>query len=180
MIKKVQAGEWEAFDTLVKKYYMSIYHFCYRRFNGDSGTAEDLTQDVFLKLLEHIHTVNPLRKFQNYLYTIAVNTANNYYKKTKPVYMDIENLELIDDKIEPIENLVLKERAEIVIQALSYLPDFQKEVIILRYYHDLKIKDIAKITGASIPTTESRHRQGLEKLRHYLSDFNGGDIDERE
>lgn len=60
MIKKIQAGDTEAFDILVRKYYSVIYQFCYRRLNGDTDTAADITQDVFLKLLENIHTVRML------------------------------------------------------------------------------------------------------------------------
>ena len=143
MIKKIQAGDTEAFDILVRKYYSVIYQFCYRRLNGDTDTAADITQDVFLKLLENIHTVRMLGKFQNYLLTIAANTCNNYFKKAKPTYTDLNA--------------------------------YQKEVIILRFYHNLKIREIAKITKSNIPTVKSRLRQGLQKIERYLKDFKGGD-----
>ena len=65
--------------------------------NGDPDTAADITQDVFLKLLENIQSVRKIGKFQNYLLTIAVNTCNNYTKKAKPLYMDLETLEDIED-----------------------------------------------------------------------------------
>jgi len=55
--------------------------------NGNPDTAADITQDVFLKLLENIQSVRKIGKFQNYLLTIAVNTCNNYTKKAKPLYM---------------------------------------------------------------------------------------------
>ena len=57
----------------------------------------------------------------------------------------------------------------------NYLPDYQKEVIILRFYHNLKIREIAKITKSNIPTVKSRLRQGLQKIERYLNDFKGGD-----
>ena len=65
--------------------------------NGNPDTAADITQDVFLKLLENIQSVRKIGKFQNYLLTIAVNTCNNYTKKAKPLYMDLETLEDIED-----------------------------------------------------------------------------------
>lgn len=53
-------------------------------------------------------------------------------------------------------------------QALNTLPDIQKDVIILRYYHDMKIREIAKIVGTSLPTAKSRLKQGLDKLKKQL------------
>lgn len=176
MIKKIQAGDTEAFDVLVRKYYGIIYQFCYRRLNGDTDTAADLTQDVFLKLLENIHAVRMLGKFQNYLLTIAANTCNNYFKKAKPIYTDLTTFDIADDTGSALERAIQNENMIEVRKALHTLPDYQKEVIILRFYHELKIREIAKITESNIPTVKSRLRQGLQKIKRYLEDFKGGDI----
>lgn len=176
MIKKIQAGDTDAFDILTRKYYSSIYQFCYRRLNGDTATAEDITQDVFLKLLENIQGVRMLGKLQNYLLTIAVNTCNNYFKKAKPIYTDLETLQIVDDSDSSFEKVFKIEKQTVVKHAINMLPDYQKEVIILRFYFDLKIKEIAAITKASIPTVKSRLQQGLKKLQCYLADFKGGDM----
>ena len=175
MIKKIQAGDTGAFDTLVRKYYRSIYQFCYRRLNGDADTAADITQDVFLKLLENIQAVRMLGKFQNYLLTIAVNTCNNYFKKEKPACVDLETLEMVDETDSSLEKVIRKESRNAVRRAVNELPDYQKEVIILRFYYDLNIKEIAAITNANVPTVKSRLQQGLKKLQRYLADFKGGD-----
>lgn len=175
LIKKIQAGDTESFDVLVRKYYEVIYRFCYRRLNGDPDTAADITQDVFLKLLENIHAVRMLGKFQNYLLTIAANTCNNYFKKAKPLYTDASTLDVADDTDGTLERMIQNEDMAEVRRALHALPDYQKEVIILRYYHNLKIREIAKITRSNIPTVKSRLRQGLQKLKRYLEDFKGGD-----
>ncbi len=175
MIKKIRSGDTEAFDTLARKYYRSIYQFCYRRLNGDADIAADITQDVFLKLLENIQAVRMLGKFQNYLLTIAVNTCNNYFKKEKPTYVDLETLEIVDEADSSLEKVIRKESRNAVRRAITELPDYQKEVIILRFYHDLKIKEIAAITNAGVPTVKSRLQQGLKKLQRHLADFRGGD-----
>ncbi|MFR7389791.1 MAG: RNA polymerase sigma factor [Blautia faecis] len=74
----------------------NLSSFCYRRLNGDADTAaESIHKDVFLKLLENIHTVRMLGKFQNYLLTIAANTCNNYFKKAKPTYTDLKRFEIL-------------------------------------------------------------------------------------
>lgn len=143
--------------------------------NGDPDTAADITQDVFLKLLENIQLVRKIGKFQNYLLTIAVNTCNNYYKKAKPLYMDLETLEDIEDIDNAFKKIELDELKKDVQYAINTLPDFQKEVIILRFYYDLKIREIASITKTSAPTVKSRLQQGIKKLERYLVDFRGGD-----
>lgn len=105
--------------------------------NGDPDTAADITQDVFLKLLENIQSVRKIGKFQNYLLTIAVNTCNNYTKKAKPLYMDLETLEDIEDTDNAFEKIELNELKAQIQYAINTLPDYQKEVIILRFYYDL-------------------------------------------
>ncbi len=126
-----------------------------------------------MKLLENIQAVRMLGKFQNYLITIAVNICNNYFKKAKPTYLD--GLELTDDTDSSFERIMQAENRLEVRRAINALPDYQKEVIILRFYHELKIREIAKITKSSVPTVKSRLQQGLKKLQRCLTDFKGGE-----
>lgn len=112
-------------------------------------------------------------KFQNYLLTIAANTCNNYFKKAKPLYTDLSAIDMPDDTESALEKMVQNENAAEVRRALHTLPDYQKEVIILRFYHDLKIRKIAKITKSNIPTVKSRLRQGLQKMRRCLEESKG-------
>lgn len=107
--------------------------------------------------------------------TIAVNTCNNYFKKAKPTYTDLESLEITDGTDSSFEKMIEDENKLEVRRAIDALPDYQKEVIILRFYHELKIREIAKITQSSVPTVKSRLQQGLKKLQRYLNDFKGGE-----
>ncbi len=117
-----------------------------------------------------------LGKFQNYLLTIAANTCNNYFKKAKPIYTDLNTFDIADDTESSLERVIQNENMTEVRKALHTLPDYQKEVIILRFYHGLKIREIAKATESNIPTVKSRLRQGLQKIKRYLEDFKGGDM----
>lgn len=87
----------------------------------------------------------------------------------------INALDIIDDTNDTLEKVIENENKIEVRRALHSLPDYQKEVIILRFYHNLKIREIAKITKSNIPTVKSRLRQGLQKIERYLKDFKGGD-----
>ena len=168
IIKKIKMGDPDAWDILVHKYYDSVYFYCVRRCYGDCDIASDLTQDIFLKLVESLPRYRFIGKFQNYLYTMAVNTCNNYLKKRH-----IEQIELTDNfttdlDTSLIDEILHDERKETVQKALDLLPEIQREVVILRYYHDLKVKDIATITGVGVSTVQSRIYQGLRKLEKVL------------
>lgn len=129
--------------------------------NGDPDTAADITQDVFLKLLENIQSVRKIGKFQNYLLTIAVNTCNNYTKKAKPLYMDLETLEDIEDTDNAFEKLSLTNlKRKFNMQSTHYRTI--KRGHHLRFYYDLKIREIATITKASVSTVKSRLQQGIK------------------
>ena len=136
LIRRIQNGNTEAFEALVRKHYQNIYQFCVRRCNGDTALAADLTQDTFLKLIEHIQQYRLTGKFMNFL-----------------------NIS---------EEVLRRDDAKIIQQAIDRLPDMQEEVVILRFYHDRKLKEIAAITGVSLPTAKSRLKQGLDKLKRYL------------
>lgn len=169
LIRRIKEGDKQAFDTLVRKHYQNIYSYCIRR-TGNQVVAADLTQDVFLKLVKSINNYRFSGKFTNFLFTIAVNTCNDYSKKPQHIYENIENLQKCDNKPEPIESVIKNEVSRSIKEKIDTLPDIQKDAIILYYYHDKKVKDIAKIMGASLPTTKSRLKQGKDKLRKLLSE----------
>lgn len=170
MIRKIKSGDKEAFEQLVKKHYENIYAFCYRR-TSDQNTAADLTQDIFLKLISSIYNYKFTGKFSNYIFTIAVNTCNDYLKKIKPdINNEIDELPSSNDT--PLEAAIKSEENELLLYRLNNLPDKQREAIILHYYHDLKVKDIAQITGVPLPTAKSRIKQGLDKLRKLYKEDN--------
>lgn len=170
LIRRIQKGDPDALETLVRKHYQNVYHFCVRRCNGDLTLASDMTQDTFLKLIENIQKYKRTGKFVNYLLTIAVNTCKNHFSKKRPDVMEMEFFSSKTNDINVLEEVILQEEAERIQQALDLLPDMQKEVVILRFYHDRKLKDIAAITGVSLSTAKSRLLQGLEKLKRYLKE----------
>jgi RNA polymerase sigma-70 factor (ECF subfamily) len=80
----------------------------------------------------------------------------------------MDTLSAVPSNLNISEEVLRQEDAKILQQAIDRLPDMQKEVVILRFYHDRKLKEIAAITGVSLPTAKSRLKQGLDKLKRYL------------
>lgn len=132
--------------------------------------AADLTQEIFLKLVSSIYDYHFSGKFINFLFTIAVNTCNDYYRKRYRAYEENDNVQIGDDKPTPIETVIRNERAMFIKRKIDELPDFQKDAIILYYYHDMKAKDIAKLTGVNLSTVKSRLKQGKDKLKKLFSE----------
>lgn len=168
LIRKIKAGDTEAWEKLVNKYYNQIFSFCVRRCLGDRVLALDLTQDIFLKIIENIEKYKLSGKFFNYLFTITVNVCNNYYNKKKFTQFELDEKVLNLGSGTIITHLITQENANQIQLALNTLPDIQREALILKYYYDLKVKDIAKITGTGVATSQSRINQGLKKLSKLL------------
>ena len=165
LIHNIQHGEKELLELLIQKYYDDIYRFCYYK-TGNASISYDLTQETFLKLIKYIGNYKDKGKFKSYLITIAINVCNSYFYKNN---INLEELDSNQNYKQNISNELEKiEEKDIVVQALNRLPEKQKEVIILKYYEDLKIKDISKIVDEKIPTIKSRLKQGLEKMSRYL------------
>ena len=147
-------------------YYNNIFAYIVRR-TGRREIAEDLTQETFLRLVNSIAAYKPTGKFSNFIFTIAVNVCNTHYRKNNVTFDDVDidflaDNDIVDIKLENLENNI------ILIESIDRLPDMQKEVLLLRFFHDMKIKDIAKVTNASVPTVKSRLNQGLNKLKIML------------
>lgn len=174
LIKELLKGNESAMEILVKRYYDLVHSFIYRN-TSDYNIAYDITQDVFIKMMKNIDKYQIENgKFKSWLLKIAVNTTKDYfrtniYKQRKQSY-DISNQE-IEDTTNVVDILSKKEEAIKIKEAIENLPKLQKEAVILKYYNDLKIKEISYITGENENTIKSRLFNGVKNLKRLL----GGD-----
>jgi RNA polymerase sigma-70 factor (ECF subfamily) len=167
LIRQAQRGNVEALETLIVKYYNNIFAYLTHR-TGQRELAEDLTQETFLRLVSSIASYRPTGKFSNFIFTIAVNVCNDHYRKKTVEVVDNVDLDALADNTGTENALENLERVGVLKETIDRLPDMQREALLLRFYHDMKIKDIARITGVPIPTVKSRINQGLGKLRKLL------------
>lgn len=162
LIQRIKAGDADAMDQLVQKYYGMVYAYCYRKL-GNRNDAQDITQKTFLHFCRNFDSYAQRGKVKNYLYTIAHNLYVSMLRQVTPIHLDeIE---------EVLSNNVQTERFEVVDsikRALSELPNEQRNVILLRFYQDLKIKDIARITGSGLSVTKYRLRQGIKAIKELM------------
>ena len=164
LIRKIKSGDTGALDILVRKYYGDIDTYCYRRL-GSQYDAQDVTQEVFLHFCRNFDSYSQRGKCKNYLYVIAHNLCTNALRKKMPVPMEHVERESPSAQGVSAEQL---ETADSVQAALNDLPEEQKEVILLRFYHDFKLKEIARIMDSGLSVTKYRLSQGLKALSRLL------------
>lgn len=177
LIAQYRNGNEEAFTQLLNKYKSKVYTTIYLIVN-DRYTAEDLTQETFIKAIKKItsNSYEDQGKFGGWIGTIAHNMAIDHFRKSKRnpeiTLEDGSNLfnsmDFSEDSFESIQ--IEKDTHSKLKSLLEELPENQKEVIIMRHYAGMSFKDIAETTGVSINTALGRMRYGLINLRKRLSE----------
>lgn len=161
LIRKLKNGDRESMNYAFDRYYDKVYGYCYRHVNHRE-TAQDLTQEVFLRVWKHLEDYSHYGKFENYLYVIAGNLCKDYYKRKKPVAFDELEIQVEEN------GFVRTEESVMVENAMQMLPELEKEIILLRFYQDLKIKDVAKILNLKLSTTKYHLKQAQKMLEEHL------------
>ncbi len=162
-IKQLKKGDRKGIDFLFDKYYDRVYGYCYRHVSHRE-TAQDLTQEVFLRVFKRIEDYRHYGKFENYLYVIAGNLCKDLYKKRKCCSLDDMELQTEEEGFARIE------QALVVKEAIDRLPELEREIVILRFYQDRKITDIAKILNMKLSTVKYHLKKGQELLSEWFSE----------
>lgn len=156
----MKQGDDAALELFVHRYYDDILKYC-RYHCADNAFAEDLAQETFVHFFEKLSVYHYRGRTKNYLYTIAGNLCRDFYKKVKEVPID-KMPETEENQTNQILNKIIVENA------LKELPDELREVIILYYFQELKISEIANILNIGLPLTKYRLKRGRTLLEHLM------------
>lgn len=162
LIQKMKLGSEAAMDTFVHKYYADILHYCYRHLY-DSGEAEDAAQETFERFFRHLQEYRHYGKAKNYLYVIAGNLCKSRYGTTSAIPLD-ESIEADGDHAETI---AVKTDLS---AALQKLPAELRDVLILHYFQDLTLREIADILQIGLPLVKYRLKQAKACMREMLGE----------
>ncbi len=163
LVEKVKSGDRRSFSELVKRHQRSVLRLSLR-FVKDMDTAEDVTQDAFIKAYEKLNSFEGRASFKTWLFQIAVNTARNKLREWKRDTVDIEDVHLAVDA-EAESTLVHTAVANLLHQEVEKLPFKQKTALVLRVYEDLSFNEIADIMECPYDTAKANYRHALLKLR---------------
>lgn len=166
LIQKFQNGDEKAFDQLVRNNLNNVFGF-FMKVTRDEMSAEDLTQNVFMKLYKNLKNFRHDSNFSTYLYRINSNTVNSWITRNK--WKNLLHLDQAPDKGEyDIKNEAEWTKEELWNE-ISKLPKKQRRVMILRITDSLSYSEISKITGMSEGTAKVNFHHGLKKLKEVLS-----------
>ncbi len=167
--------EQEQFHQLFTQHYRRIYsivfHILRRR-----ESAEDITQEAFVKAFQNLHQLKDPDKFGAWLAVIASNLARNHWRREKRMLLpgDVERSTGDGNRDDPENEVFRNLEIERVRKVLRTLPPEQYQVIVLQYYYDLKIKEIAGLLKIKVGTVKSRlfrARQSLSSCLELKSDI---------
>ncbi len=168
IIKKILKGDVNAFSILVKRYQKPIFNLMYRMC-GSHDEAAELTQETFIKAYEKLNLFNMKRKFFPWLYSIGINVGRDFLRKrNRQRYYEVSTEELPQFKAIPDNRIRIDEQPDFerLEKALSKMPIKYRKAIILRYHHDMPIKEIAKALNLSISGVKMRLSRGIKALRN--------------
>jgi RNA polymerase sigma-70 factor (ECF subfamily) len=173
LIAAIQNGDNTAWEPLFERYRRPVYAFISRMLNGDAMTADDVFQDLWIKVMNKIAAYQDDGRFAAWLFRIARNQVLEHFRREKSrskigqVTDDGELPEQISSSNSPVSALAEKELSERLEKLLNELPPEQKEVFIMRQ-NNLSFKEIAAIQKCPLNTALGRMHNCLKFLRHRL------------
>ncbi|MCJ7776985.1 MAG: sigma-70 family RNA polymerase sigma factor [Sedimentisphaerales bacterium] len=170
-----------AFTRLYFRHYDAIFRYCVHRL-FDRTTAEDITSEVFLSMVENFQTFDGNeRQFRNWLYRIATNAVNKHLRKTirrsaiLTWVRQWSNNDKAGEESHPDES---QQNTAVVKKAMLTLKPEYQAIITMRFFENLKLEEIAEVVGTSAGTVRSQLSRALLKLRKHISSaqINGQEV----
>ena len=175
LVERCQQGDMQAFNRLVMQYQNLVYNFLYR-LSPRLQDAEDLAQNVFIKVYRSIKKLKDPRQFKSWLHRIAVSVYIDEQRRRKTMKERIVSDEQAltvhpDPDATPGEQIVLQEFQEHLQNAIDHLPEEFRLAIVLREIQGLSYEEIATALQCSIGTVRSRIFRGRQLLRSMLKSY---------
>lgn len=173
LLDRFHLGDPSAFDELVERYHLPVYHLAYRM-TQNRADAEDIAQEVFVRAYRSLKTFRRASSLKTWLFQIAINLSIDHQRRgglealpkragmnpAPPSAQDPEALALLEQK----------EREMELQEAVAKLPEKQRAALILRIFHDLSFKEIAEVVGSPLGTVKANYHHAVMRLRCLLQD----------
>ncbi|MFY9176062.1 MAG: sigma-70 family RNA polymerase sigma factor [Caldicoprobacterales bacterium] len=174
LVEKSMDGDLDAFEELVLLFDKKIYNYCLRMTNNYSD-AEDLAQEVFLKVYRNLKNFRKDSKFSTWIYRIAYNTCIDNYRKKRLKLLSLSKIDDDQQEIDipspeplPEEQVISSEKYRLIKECIADLKPRYKSAIILRDIQNYSYKEIAEILDIPIGTVKSDINRGRALLRKAL------------
>jgi RNA polymerase sigma-70 factor (ECF subfamily) len=173
VIQRCLAGDQEAWGQIVRQHWRKVFNIAYK-FTGKHDEAEDLTQDVFLKIFKSLDTFDRRANFQTWLVSVSRNLCIDHYrsvrKERETIDRDVDPGDLMPaaQTISPIAALEQQDRVELLKKAMDHLPTSLRRAVLLRDIQELSYQEIADREGLPEGTVKSRINRGRTELARQI------------
>jgi RNA polymerase sigma factor (sigma-70 family) len=169
IMEAIKSGDLQQAAVLFDRYYKRIFNFL-ARMTMDREVAEDLTQNVFLRMIKYRGSFKEGNKFQSWIYQIARNVFSDHYQMHKMKtrgFVDVEKVGgFIQDTDESQEQ---EERERILHRSLALLSEEQRELLVLTRFQHLKYEEVAAMMDTTVANIKVKVHRAIQKLReHYF------------
>jgi len=167
-VASARQGSEQAYRELVGRFGPGLLGY-FARNTGNQADAEDLLQDVFVRLVKAFPAYREKERFEVWLYRMARHLLIDYWRKRK-VSLAAEDW-MIEEQItaDPLDRMTDRETQDELQRALAKLSPEQREVILMRYFSDLTFEEIAKANATPLGTALARAHRGLARLKELLT-----------
>lgn len=164
LVGRVADGDEVALQTLLRRYERPLSSFIFRHTGGRD--VEDLYQETWLRVVRQAQRFDPARRFSTWLFQITVNLCRDWHRRRPPATQP--TAQPLPEAGEPSSELGRVEAGLDARRLLAVLPEAQREVLLLRYYHDLSEEQMAQILDCPRGTVKSRLHNALERLTRFV------------
>ncbi len=167
---RAQAGDRQAIASLIERHHRDMFLY-FSRLAGDRGLAEELTQECFLRLVRCTARYSPLRPVRPWLYAVAANLWRDHLRRAarrREVAAAAAGTGTLDPSPSVEDQVTRRLLADRLGAAVRALPPETAQALVLRFCHDLRVREIAEILGTREGTVKSRLFYGLRRLRVML------------
>lgn len=164
LIRQATGGDLDAFEELVRRLQRRVYGFAYQHLR-DLDEAYDLTQEIFVKLFRNLARYDAERPFEPWFWKLAANTTINYRRKRVPLPTDQSADQAIVGATSPAPA-----HDPVLVDALAQLDAAYRLPILLHYYADLPLEQVARSLNLTVPATKSRLHRARALLRNSLAE----------
>lgn len=173
LIQECLNGNQAAWETIVRQHWRKVFNVAYK-FVGKHDEAEDLTQDIFLKIFKALHSFDRRANFQTWIISIARNLCIDHYRSVRKERetiareVDMADLSPASSDASPLKQLEQSDLRELLRRALDQLPETLKTAVVLRDLHELSYQEIAERLGLPEGTVKSRINRGRLELARQI------------
>jgi RNA polymerase sigma factor (sigma-70 family) len=167
LMEAVKRGELQQATLLFERYNKRIFNFL-ARMTMDRALAEDLTQNVFLRIIKYRNSYREGAKFQSWIFQVARNVFSDHYQAHKNKFSDFVDVEQVSDYMPDSEHAEEQdEKEKLLHRSMAKLSEEQRELLVLTRFQHMKYEDVAAIMDTTVANIKVKVHRAILKLKEY-------------